>query len=422
VPLVAALLALALVSTGCSKGGSSGGGGRASASAAPAPPVPTAAAHSTTVAPVLSISGIIAPLQNVAITSALSEPTNAVPVNEGDSVRRGQTLAVLDTTDLRANLDAQERTADSLDAKVTQTRYQADLSYGQSPDQVTSARAALAQAQQTLTQAQADLARDNQLLGSGYVSAQATQQQQTVVNTDASAVRSAQANLSSALTNQRVNGTPQQGLQAANVTSARADASAARAQAEQIQAQIAKAVIVSPVDGVIVNRNLNPGEYPGSRTLFVVQETDNVYAELNASSADVFRLRAGSGATLVIPGDSRTYGGKVVAVLGQVQPGSTNFTVKVRVANPGGTLVAGMPVTGTLALPKTSGVGIPAAAFLDDSRTTVLTDDDGVARLVHVRELASDGTTSIVTGLPTGTSVVANGQLGLTNGQKLSAR
>src|ERR1700761_9236353 len=56
------------------------------------------------VSPRLTISGILAPAQNVAISSNLAEPADAVNVQEGDHVRKGQVLAQLDTTDLRATL------------------------------------------------------------------------------------------------------------------------------------------------------------------------------------------------------------------------------------------------------------------------------------------------------------------------------
>ena len=57
-------------------------------------------------------------------------------------------------------------------------------------------------------------------------------------------------------------------------------------------------------------------------------------------------------------------------MLGQVQPGSTNFTVEVIVPNQGNRLQSGMAVTGTITLPTVTGIGIPTAAFLDDSHTT----------------------------------------------------
>jgi hypothetical protein len=123
---------------------------------------------------------------------------------------------------------------------------------------------------------------------------------------------------------------------------------------------------------------------------------------------------SGAGAT--------TYHGNVVAVLGQVTPGSTNFTVKVLVANPDTHLVSGLPVTGTISLPSTSGIAIPATAFLDDTHTAVIAAKNGVAEQVHVTEIATDGKTSIVSGVPNGEAIVSNGQLGLTPGTQLSQR
>jgi multidrug efflux pump subunit AcrA (membrane-fusion protein) len=478
------VLAAAVLATGCS-----GRSGRTRASASPNP-VPTATAAITTVRATSTISGFIAPLLNVAITSALSEPTDVVNVNEGDRIHPGEVLAVLDTADLRAQLAqaqatvvADQRTAESDDAKVAESRYTATLNIGQGGNTVLSARAAVAQAQQNLVNDQVNLTRDQQLLASGYIAQQVLDQQRTQVLNDQAAVRNAQAQLGSAIINENVNGTTNRGLQAATVDAAVADARAAHAavaQAQatvlQYQAQISRATIVSPIDGVVVNRNLNPGEYPGSRTIFTLQRLDHVYAMLNASSSDTFAIPVGAPVSLVVAGtNSQTYRGDVVAVLGQVTPGSTNFTVKVLVTNADGRLQSGLPVTAAASLPPVHGVGIPTTAFLDDTHTTVMVEAIAtpapaaspaagaaaraapgapaagppasgaphrhrrggaggangaagagpsgpslVAKVVHVRELGSDGTTSIVSGLRPGQTVISNGQLGLSDGQILA--
>ena len=115
------------------------------------------------------------------------------------------------------------------------------------------------------------------------------------------------------------------------------------------------------------------------------------------------------------------YAGRVSAVLGQVQPGSTNFTVECVAANPGERLQSGMAVTGTITLPVVQGIGIPTAAFLDDSHTSVMVvSADGTAKEQTVKERSSDGKTSIVTGLAKGTQIVANGQLGITDGESIN--
>jgi multidrug efflux pump subunit AcrA (membrane-fusion protein) len=370
--------------------------------------IPLATAAPATVRPTAQIAGIIAPYQNVSISSSLSEPTDAVNVIQGDQVHRGEILAVLDTADLQANYESDERNAASADARATQTKYQARLNLGQGNNQVQSALAAMNNAKLVYKQ-------DSDLYKSGYVS------ESDLESARAAYVQDAQ-NYNTAVLNAQVNGNNTQGLQAATVASALADAQSAHAQADQVEAQIVRATITSPVDGVVVNRNLNPGEYPGSRTIFTVQQLDPVYAELNASSNNVFAIKRGSLVAVSVAGISTagTYRGRVNAVLGQVQPGSTNFTVECIVPNPGERLQAGMAVTATIDLPSTSGVGIPTAAFLDDSHSSVMVvGADGTAKQTTLRELASDGKTSIVSGISGGTKVVANGQLGITDGQQV---
>jgi len=432
-----ALVAVIATAAGCAHRASERG--RARLASAPNA-IPTAAARAATIHGSASISGVIAPLQNVAITSQLAEPADAVNVNEGDRVRAGQVIAVLDTADLRAQLAQAQatvvtdmRNAASADAKVTQARYTQQLNIGQSGDQVRSAAAALAQSQQTYRNDDLTLQRDRALLANGYIAQSQFDQQNTQVANDRAAVRSATAALESARTSQQVNGTQTAGLQAADVASAAADAASAhatvgqaQAQVRQLEAQIAKATIASPVDGVVVNRNMNPGEYPGSRTIFTIQQLSHVYAELNASSSDTFAIPVGAPVTVTVSGTGgRAYNGTVVAVLGQVTPGSTDFTVKVLIANADGKLQSGLPVTATASLPPVRGIGIPTAAFLDETHTSVMIADDElvdiVAKTAHVHEVASDGTTSIVTGLKPGTTVVANGQLGISDGQSIAS-
>jgi membrane fusion protein (multidrug efflux system) len=389
----------------------------------PPPSIPLSTAARATVHPSAEIAGILAPYQNVGISNSLNEPANAVYVIQGDHVRKGQVLATLDVSDLRATYDADERAAESADARATQTKYQAQLNLGQGTNQVTSSRATLLQAQASLRQAQSDLIRDRTLVAQGYLAEQQYQQQETLVRTDQQQVAGAQAALQSAVLNERVNGTATQGLQAASVTSAITQAQSAYAQAREVAAQIARATIVSPVDGIVVNRNLNPGEYPGSRTVFTIQQLDPVYAELNASSSNVFAITRGSPVSLAVAGlNDATYRGRVSAVLGQVQPGSTNFTVEAIVPNPGDRLQSGMAVTGTITMPAVAGVGIPTAAFLDDSHTSVMIEGaDGTARQQRVKERGGDGTTSIVSGIALGTKVIANGQLGIVDGQQIAS-
>jgi len=427
---------LILLLNGCA--GSSGHhhrhGGADSATATP-PPLPTVSARQGSVQQRLQIAGYIAPLLNVSISNTLSEPATEVDVLQGDRVVVGQRLALLEHTDLdgqlaalQGSLQAAIATAADDDAKVAQARYTAHLNRDTGGNQLNAANAALAQARQTLVNDQNNLVRDRQLSVSGYIPQQTLDQQATLVNNDAAAVRSAEAAVATAKTTVTVNGTSQSGLQQSTLASAIAEAQAAhaniasiRGQIDQLQAQIAHTQILSPVNGIVVNRNLNPGEYPSGRTLFTVQRLDQVYVDLNASSSDIFGLTKGAPIHLDVSGASHDYTGRVVAILGQVTPGSTNFTVQGLIANPDGHLQSGLPATATITLPTVRGIEIPTTAFLDETHRNVMRmSGDGAQRRftkTGVREIASNGTDSIITGLAAGSTIVANGQLDVQAGQ-----
>lgn len=75
----------------------------------PAPVLQTTPAVNGIVRPSETLSGIIAPIQNVQISNTLAEPVASVLVQEGQVVQRGHVLAVLETQDLEANLKAAQK-------------------------------------------------------------------------------------------------------------------------------------------------------------------------------------------------------------------------------------------------------------------------------------------------------------------------
>jgi RND family efflux transporter MFP subunit len=380
--------------------------------------VPVAVASTGKVSPSSTLGGIIVPFQNVQIQSNLVEPVDAVYVDEGDRVKKGQVLARLDTRDLEANLKSDLGTAASNAAKAEQTYDQADLTIVQNNNTVTSARSAVRSAQSTLATARLNLKRDAELLKSGYISEQTYDAQNVVVRTDASALRNAQVTLQNDLKQVQSNGSTSSGLQGAAVAAARADEQTALGQADNVRASIAKATIVSPIDGVVVNRNLNPGEYPGSRQIFTLQQTDKVYAVLNGAGSQVVGVQNGA-STQITSTDHADLkaAGTVVGVLDEVTPGSTNFVVKVLAPNKSGAFHSGMVVSGLVSRPSTTGIRIPVTAFLDTTNSTVQIIDNHAAKTVNVTMSASDGKNAVVRGLRGGESVIANGQLGLSDGQ-----
>ena len=231
-------------------------------------------------------------------------------------------------------------------------------------------------------------------------------------------MRTAQVNLQNAVAQVQANGTVDTGLQGATVAAARAAVETALGLANQTRVQIAKARIVSPIDGVVVNRNLNPGEYPGTRQIFTLQETDRVFAVLNGGAGEIVGVRTGS-PVKIASADSATLQGtaRVSAVLDQVAPGSTNFVIKAVLPNPDGNFHSGMVVTGVVARERTTGVRIPRTAFVDDSQSTVETIAAGKVKTLPVVMVAEDAKFAVVQGLRRGQRIIVNGQLGLTDGQ-----
>jgi HlyD family secretion protein len=358
------------------------------------------------------MSGLIAPYENVAIQSDLTEPTDAVYVQEGDTVHRGEVLAQLDTADLRAQLASDLATAQADAAGTEHNVYAGSQS-------ITQGSQALKAAQANLYRDQNILERDERLFRQGYVSQQQYQADQATVRNDQSTLQSAEATVQA--NGQSLNAP---GLQSTTIAQSKAQEQVALAQAQQIRVSIQKATIVSPIDGVVVNRNLNPGEYPGSRQIFTLQQVSPLYAVLRGSSDQIAGIANGTPATITAAGSGArtvTMQGKVIGVLNEIQPGSTQFQVKVLLDNPGNALRPGMAVEGKVSLPAVNGVRVPLTAFTDDNHDAIqIVQSDSTVKTVAVKEIASDGINAVISGVASGTRVVSNGQSTIGDGQKVS--
>ena len=379
----------------------------------PTPAVSTAVARTGALKRTAQIAGVIAPYRQAAISGNLSEPLQAVYVQEGDHVQAGQVLARQLVDDLQAQLASAERLVQQDVARYNQLTYQVGAVNQQDLAAIKSAQATLRQDEVNLSGAQTDLNRYEQLLGQGYIPPQTVQQQRVTVAGDQQAVSFAEAQLAQAIANARSNGGGfNQGQLQQELAQAQQAANSAQASVVELQRQIARATIIAPAEGIVDSVNANPGEYPSARQLFTVEEIDQVYAILPASSDQILSIRNGAHATVTpIAGATGNAGGppmagSVVAVLDQIQPGTTNFTVKVLVPNPNLRLRAGMSVTATIEEPPINGVVIPVTAFVDDTHTSVFTINKGVVQQQHVREVDDQNGNAVVTGLPPGTHIV----------------
>ncbi len=186
-----------------------------SSSSHAAKPAPTATPHSVTtveatsgrIKPQRVLSGFIAPRQNVALSTTLTEPAAKVLVVDGDHVQAGQTLVVFDVSDLQANLRALEQSAAQADANTVRQQFQSTQVIGQSVGSAAQAKASVRQAEEKLRIDERNLERYEALQANGFIAAQTTDQQRTTVATDRAALRSAQAAFESAKITVDTNGT-----------------------------------------------------------------------------------------------------------------------------------------------------------------------------------------------------------------------
>jgi multidrug efflux pump subunit AcrA (membrane-fusion protein) len=411
----ASFVTLMVLAGGC-------GGAEAASQPSPLPAVMAVVAQRGAITPSLAIAGVIAPYRQVGIGADLSEPIVTVNVQEGDHVRAGQVLARLLTDDLEASLASADRVVAEDVARYDQASYQTGAVNAEDAAAISAAQATLRAADANLSGARRDLRRYVALQVQGYISNQNVDEQRTTVASDADAVLSGRANLYQAIANANANGTgANAGEQQQELVAAREAANAAEASAEQLRREISRATIVAPVDGIIDAVNANPGEYPSGRQLFTEEQVNQVYAILPSSTSQALDIRDGAPATVIASGSTLKNHGKVAAVLDQVEPGTTNFTVKVLLVNADHHLRAGMPVSASIAEPAVSGTLVPLAAFVDDTRSAVYVIADGVVRTQAVTELNDDGKNAVVTGLTAGSFVVKDVSAATVgNGDKVS--
>lgn len=397
------------------------------ATTAPSPAPSSTATADTFVArrgsirPTLTISGVLAPYRDVGVSAALNEPIVEIRVHEGQRVSAGQVLAVLESDDLRNSLAAAQQTAAENRARYAQQGYQSSVNVAQYTSNVAVARAAAAQARAVLNQAQIDLARYDALHRQGYLPDQTLEGQQVTVAADRQAVAAAQAQLTLAEQNARAGGDARRaGIESAQIGAMRAAVGAADQAVGQIQFQLARTVLRSPVNGVIASIGGAIGEYPSGRQLFTIHDDSQMYAMLAASGGQALQLHGGEPASIGTANGIDRAPGVVEAVLDQLSPGTTNFIVKVRMANAEHRWRAGIPITARIALAPVAGTMVPVSAYADVTNDAVYAVEHGEVARVAVKTVASDGSDAIVEGIEQGARIVRDGQSGVAAGDQVA--
>lgn len=289
---------------------------------------------------VVTAAGNLAPTNQVVIGSELSGTVIAVNVDMNDSVTKGQQVARLDTAKLNQQT---ERSRASLLA----------------------AKAKVSQAQATLLESKAALARQVELheLSGGKTPSRAT------METSRATVSRAEADLESA----------------------QASVAGAEAEVKAFERDLDKAIIRSPVDGVVLARSIEVGQTVAASftapTLFTIAEDlKKMELQVSVSEADIGRVAEGQTATFSVdawPGRSYTAKVKKVAFgsannqntgsgnnnnnSGAAATGVVTYSTELEVANDDLSLRPGMTATVDVAIvDKKDILVVPNAALRFD--------------------------------------------------------
>ncbi len=165
-------------------------------------------------------------------------------------------------------------------------------------------------------------------------------------------------------------------LEQAESDEARAQAEAHRASARTslygAGASVDQALALrSTLAGVVVERNLNPGQEvrpdqsgPGVPALFVVTDPSKLWVQIDARESEIGLLKPGSRFELVVPAlAGQKFTGTVVAASDFIDPASRTIKIRGEIANPQRLLKAEMLATARIERTLGSGVVVPASAI-----------------------------------------------------------
>lgn len=269
----------------------------------------------------INATGNLEPTNEITVGSELSGTIREVLVDTNDKVSKGQILAKLDTTKLEQQIDSSRATAAAAQARVEQ-------------------------AQATLVESEASLARLRKLheASGGKLPAQA--------NMDAAIAVAERAKADLASANAEVRQT------AANVGANESD--------------LEKLTIRSPIDGIILTRNADPGQTVAATMtapeLFVVAEKlENMKLEVAVAEADIGQVSAGQRAVFTVdawPNRSFEATVKKVEYGSAVTDNVVTYKTELEVSNEDLSLRPGMTATAEVAVAEAKDVLIVPYAAL----------------------------------------------------------
>lgn len=350
-------------------------------------------------------SGRITTPQRVSVGAVVTERVAEIPVNEGQSVKRGDVLIVLDDRDERAALSQAQAAVAQAEARIRQMR---EVS-------LPAALQGLAQAEANLVLAKQQYDRAQELKAKGFVSASALDDAKR--NLDV-----AQSQLAAARLQVETNSPT-----GSDALVAQTALSQAHATLDAAQARLDQMVIRAPVDGTLIGRDVEAGDVvqPG-KELMALAPAGETQVVVQIDEKNLSQLRLGQKAL----GSADAYPQqRFAAELIYINPGIDalrgSVEVKLRVPQPPEYLRQDMTASVDIEVGRHASVlTIPSGAVFDaaGAQPWVLRVNEHRAERRAVRlGLKGEGRVEVVEGLASGDRVVATAGSGVAPGQRVRA-
>jgi len=271
---------------------------------------------------IVSAEAVLFPKNEAAITPKVVAPVSKFYVNRGARVHKGELLAVLENQDISAAVTENKGALEQAQAQY-ETTTKASL-----PEDLKKAELDASAAKESLDAQQKLYDSRKKLFEEGALPRK---------ELDAAAVALAQSRSQSDVAQQHLASLQAVGRQA-TLKSAAGQLASAQGKYKGAQAQLSYTEIRSPIDGVVTDRPVWPGETPPSGTpLITIMDTSSVVARTHIPQQQAALLKPGDPATIIAP-DVPPLPGKVVIVSPALDQGSTTVQVWVEAENKNGAL------------------------------------------------------------------------------------
>ena len=357
----------------------------------------------------VTAEAVVFPLEQAVVTPKITSTIKSFQVQRGARVRKGQVLAVLENSDLSAA------------AIQSKGEYQqAEASYVTStaaglPEQIQKAELDAGSAKSALDAQQKIYDSRKELFGEGALPRRDLDSAQVALVQARSQYQQAQKALDDL---HRIG--KEQALKTAG-----GQLSAAKGKLLSAEAQLSYSEIRSPIDGVVTDRPLFPGELASAnQPLLTVMNTSRLIAKSHIPQSQAVTLKVGDPAAIEIAGLEDAVPAKVSIVSPALDPGSTTIEVWVETSKPPAELKPGMTVEVSItAATATNAILVPKASVLESPEAgsfVMLAGRDGLAHQTPVQlGLRGALVTQIIKGVSAGDSVIVSGAYGLPDKTKV---